>query len=51
VVFASQVAEPWNGVVQRIAVTLALSAEVLIAARMLTLPLASSGARQVADTA
>jgi hypothetical protein len=50
-VFASRVAEPWNGVVQRIAVTLALSAEVLIAARMLTLPLASSGARQVADTA
>ena len=50
-VFASRVAEPWNGVVQRIAVTLALSAGVLIAARMLTLPLASSGARQVADTA
>jgi hypothetical protein len=50
-VFASRVAEPWNGVVQRIAVTLALSAEVLIAARMLTLPLVGSGTRQVADTA
>jgi hypothetical protein len=34
-VFASGVAEPWNGVVQRAAVTLALAAEVLIAARML----------------
>ena len=50
-VFASRVVEPWNGVVQRIAVTLALSAEVLIAGRMLTLPLASSGTGQVADTA
>jgi hypothetical membrane protein len=36
-VFASRVVEPWNGVVQRAAVTLALAAEVLIAARMLTL--------------
>ena len=36
VVFASRVAEPWNGVVQRVAVTLALGTEVLIAARMLT---------------
>ena len=35
-VFASRVVEPWNGVVQRVAVTLALAAEVLIAARMLT---------------
>jgi hypothetical protein len=35
-VFASRVVEPWNGVVQRAAVTLALAAEVLIAARMLT---------------
>jgi Protein of unknown function (DUF998) len=35
-VFASQVVEPWNGVVQRAAVTLALAAEVVIAARMLT---------------
>lgn len=36
-VFASRVAEPWNGIVQRVAVSLALSAEVLVAARMLTL--------------
>jgi hypothetical protein len=36
-VFASRVAEPWNGVVQRAAVTLALAAEALIAARMLIL--------------
>jgi len=38
VVFASRVVEPWNGVVQRVAVTLALGAEVLTAARMLTRP-------------
>jgi len=31
-VFASRVLEPWNGVVQRVAVTLALATEVLIAA-------------------
>ena len=37
-VFASRVVEPWNGVVQRVAVTLALGTEVLIAARMLTRP-------------
>ena len=37
-VFASRVVEPWNGVVQRVAVTLALGAEVLTAARMLTDP-------------
>jgi uncharacterized protein DUF998 len=37
-VFASRVVEPWNGVVQRVAVSLALAAEVLTAARMLTLP-------------
>ena len=49
-VFASRVVEPWNGVAQRIAVTLALSAEILVAARMLTLPLTGSGARQVART-
>jgi hypothetical protein len=36
-VFASGIAAPYNGVVQRIAVTLALTAEVLIAGRMLTL--------------
>lgn len=36
-VFASRAAEPWNGTIQRAAVTLALAAEALIAARMLTL--------------
>lgn len=35
--FASRAVEPWNGVVQRVAVTLALTAEMLVAARMLTL--------------
>jgi Protein of unknown function (DUF998) len=35
--FASQAAGSWNGTVQRTAVTLALAAEALIAARMLTL--------------
>ncbi len=35
--FASRAAGPWNPVVQRAAVTLALAAEVLLAARMLTL--------------
>lgn len=38
VVFASRMVEPWNGVVQRLAVTLALGTEVLTAARMLTCP-------------
>ena len=33
--FASRALEPWNGTVQRVAVTLPLAAEVLIAARML----------------
>jgi len=37
-VFASRAAEPWNGTIQRAAVTLVLAAEALIAARMLTLP-------------
>jgi hypothetical membrane protein len=41
VVFASGAAEPWNGpwnaTLQRVAVTLALAVEVLMAARMLTL--------------
>ncbi len=37
VLFASRVVEPWNGVVQRIAVTLPLASEVVIAGRMLTL--------------
>jgi hypothetical protein len=43
-VFASRVAEPYNGVVQRIAVTLPLTAEILVAGRMLTLPLTDSPA-------
>jgi hypothetical protein len=33
--FASQAVAPWNGTVQRVAVTLSLAAEALIAARML----------------
>jgi len=37
-VFASRGAEPASGAVQRIAVTLALAAEAIAAARMLTLP-------------
>jgi len=45
VVFASRVVEPWNGVVQRVAITLALGTEVLTAARMLTRP-APLGVRQ-----
>ena len=48
-VFASQAAQPWNGVLQRTAVTLALTAEAVIAARMLTLP--SPGARTRPATA
>ncbi len=44
-VFASRAAEPWNGTVQRTAVTLALAAEALAAARMLTLPEAGDRAR------
>jgi hypothetical protein len=43
-VFASRIAGPYNGVVQRIAVTLALTAEVLIAGRMFTLPVTGSAA-------
>jgi len=43
-VFASRIAGPYNGVVQRIAVTLALTAEILIAGRMLTLPVTGSAA-------
>ncbi len=42
-VFASRIAEPWNGTVQRAAVSLALAAEALVAARLLTLP--PAGAR------
>jgi hypothetical protein len=37
-VFASRAVEPWDAVIQRVAVTLALAAEVVIAARMLALP-------------
>jgi uncharacterized membrane protein HdeD (DUF308 family) len=44
-VFASGIAGPYNGVVQRIAVTFALTAEILIAGRMLTLPVTGSPAR------
>ena len=36
VVFASRVAEPWNGALQRAAVTLGLAIEVALAVRMLT---------------
>jgi hypothetical protein len=36
-VFASRAAEPWNGTVQRAAVTLALGAEAVVAVRMLAL--------------
>jgi len=42
--FASGIAGPYNGVVQRIAITLALGAEILIAGRMLTLPATGSPA-------
>jgi hypothetical protein len=44
VVFASGIAGPYNGVMQRIAVTVPLTAEILIAGRMLTLPLSGSAA-------
>ncbi len=37
VLFSSRAVEPWNGIVQRIAVTLPLTAEMLAAARMLAL--------------
>ena len=43
-VFASGIAGPCNGLLQRIAVTLALAAEILIARRMLTLPVTGSAA-------
>jgi len=45
VVFASQVAQPWDGVLQRAAVTLALTAEAVVAVRLLTLPPPGSSAR------
>ena len=44
-VFAARAAQPWNGVLQRTAVTLAVTAEAVVAARMLTLPPADPGAR------
>lgn len=44
VLFASRAVEPWNGVVQRAAVTLAVAAEVVIATRMLAAP--PNGSRQ-----
>lgn len=37
-VFASRAVEPWNPVIQRVAVSLPLAAEVLLAARLLTQP-------------
>jgi Protein of unknown function (DUF998) len=43
-VFGSGIAGPCNGVVQRIAVTLALAAGMLIAGRMLTVPVTGSAA-------
>jgi hypothetical protein len=43
-VFVSRIAGPYNGVVQRIAVTLPLIAEILMAGRMLSLPSAGSPA-------
>lgn len=47
-VFASRLIEPWNGVLQRAAVTLALCAQALIAVRLLTLPLTGLPARPTA---
>jgi hypothetical protein len=49
-VFISDVVEPWNGAVQRAAVTLGLAAEVALAARMLT-PRAGSRASLPAQAA
>ena len=43
-VFASRIAGPSNGVVHRLVVTPALAAEILIAGRMLTLPVTGSAA-------
>jgi Protein of unknown function (DUF998) len=41
--FATRAAEPWNPVVQRVAVTIALTAEIVMATRMITLPPAPAG--------
>jgi hypothetical protein len=46
VIFVSRVVEPWNGVMQRVAVTLALGTEVVTAARMLTRPASLTDVRQ-----
>ena len=48
-VFASRAVQPWNGALQRAAVTLALAAEAVIAARMLTLPSPGPRARPAAE--
>jgi Protein of unknown function (DUF998) len=50
-VFGSRAAQPWNGTLQRIAVTLALTAEILIAARMLALPLPGTSPAAAPGTA
>jgi len=44
-VFASGAAQPWNGVLQRAAVTFAVTAEAVLAARVLALPPAGPRAR------
>jgi hypothetical protein len=44
VVFASGIAAPYHGVVQPVAVTLPLTAEILLAGPMLTLPVTGSAA-------
>jgi Protein of unknown function (DUF998) len=41
--FATRAAGPWNPAVQRVAVTLALTAEIVMAARMMSLPPAPAG--------
>ena len=46
VLFASRALEPWNPIVQRIAVTLPLAVEVLAATRMLTLLRTTAGRRR-----
>lgn len=48
IVFATRAFEPWNGVLQRAAVTLALCAQALIAVRLLTLSLTGQPTRPTA---
>ena len=48
-VFGSGIAGPYNGVVQRIAVTLALTAEILMAGRMLTVPVTGPQSEALID--